>query len=183
MKSARQWIVTGLLGLSAMSAQAIPTVWTDTLDFNPNILITPSDNYEYTHDITDDGFDIATDTIINYSVLINLFDDSREDGAEVAYVNLPGLLGDRLFFSLSGLEFGGWSLAGHTSLQDSGLLDVTIDSWWGDFYLGDSTLIACGDDVVSVPEPGTLSLFGLGLLGLALAVRRGRRTGLQATAC
>ena len=81
-----------------------------------------------------------------------------------------------MFFNLSGSEYGGWTLAGQTQLSLTGLYSVTIRSLLGDFYVGGSSLTVRGEELgatgpvrnpsTSVPEPGTLSLFGLGLLGL-----------------
>jgi len=50
---------------------------------------------------------------------------------------------------------------------------VAISSLLGDFYLGSSTLTVQGH---SVPEPGTLALFGAALLGFGL-IRRKRVSG------
>jgi PEP-CTERM motif len=49
-----------------------------------------------------------------------------------------------------------------------------IDAEFGSYGLSGWTLFGpgCQRDCVSVPEPGTLALFGLGLVGLALAHRR-----------
>jgi len=99
---------------------------------------------------------------------------------------MPGLLGDRAFFDLSGTESGGWSVQGFAQLQSSGKITVTIDSLLGDFYLGDSTLTVNGNSPytvrqkVAVPEPGTLGLMGLGLLGVAFAMGSRRK---QAGTC
>jgi hypothetical protein len=47
-------------------------------------------------------------------------------------------------------------------------------SWWNDTFLLDSaTLNVFGEaDAVPVPEPGTLTLLGVGLAGVAMARRR-----------
>jgi len=102
--------------------------------------------------------------VSSYSLAVNLYDDGgRNDGAEIALIDMPGLLGDRAFFDLSGTESGGWSVQGFAQLQSSGKITVTIDSLLGDFYLGDSTLTVNGNSPytvrqkVAVPEPGTLA--------------------------
>ena len=88
-------------------------------------------------------------------------------------ISALGVLGDQVFFDLSGTEYGGWSLLGFAQLSLTGLYDVTISSLSGDFYLGSSTLTVRGQDRgVSVAEPSTLALFGLGLLGFAALARR-----------
>ena len=98
-----------------------------------------------------------------------------QDGRELAYVDLPGALGDGFVtnFGVSGEEFGGWSILGLLQLNTLGTLTVTISSIMGDFNLTGSTLTATGlANVASVPEPGALGLLGIGLMGMAFSMRR-----------
>ncbi len=53
-------------------------------------------------------------------------------------------------------------------INTDGTLDITIQSLWGDFYVGNSVLSVYTSDI---PAPGILGLFGLGLLGIGAAGR------------
>jgi len=70
-------------------------------------------------------------------------------------------------YTLSGSVTGTW-LNGIT--VDGATVQLTINTGKG-FFDG-STLISSGDTNITVPEPGTLSLLGTGLIGLAGVVRR-----------
>ena len=130
------------------------------IDFNPDRYIAPNSPASYTHDIRDDGYRPLLDSIVGYSLNVNLYDDADQQ-LEVAVLDVPGLLGDKVFFDLSGEEYGGWSLAGFTQLAITGLYDVTVSSKQGDFYLGSSTFTVRGDTARSVPEPDSLTLLAL----------------------
>lgn len=178
-------LLAAVLLAGSFAANAVPMVWTDYRDFNPDIKIGSGGSYPYYHDITDgpNGYNPFQDILVGYDLSVNLYDDGGNwDGGEAARINVSildgfwGVLdGDRTYFSLSGTEYGGWSVSGFATLFLTGYYFVTIDSLYGDFYLGSSLLTAWGQDyTTSVPEPTTLSLFGLSLLGLGFAARRRR---------
>jgi hypothetical protein len=161
----------------ATSARAdyIPATWTDTVG---GASIGHWDSHTYVHNLTDNGFRPSNDIIDSFHLAINLADDDNNfwnDLWEVAEVDLPGRDGDDPWiwnFGGSGNEYGGWSMLGLMELNELGTLTVTITSIFGDFNLVSSSLTAAGRANTSVPEPGALGLLGVGLMGMALSMRR-----------
>jgi hypothetical protein len=163
----------------AARADYIPATWVDTATDASNVYIGNGQSFTYTHDLNDTGFRPLNDLITSFNLSINLADDQRSDGYELAFVDLPGFTGDSFVssFGLSGAEYGGFSILGLLQLNALGTLTVTISSIIGDFNLVSSTLTAQG--VSNVPEPGALGLLGVGLVGIALSKRR-RKQAAQA---
>src|SRR5690606_36142754 len=113
-----------LLGFAA-AANAVPYTWVDDIDFTPDRYITPGSPAGYTHSILDDGFNPLIDLVYDYELRIDLFDDNDDPWyapLEIAVISQPGVIGDTIYFDLSGTEFGGWSLAGHALLALTGEL-------------------------------------------------------------
>jgi hypothetical protein len=178
------------LTLVCGQAFAAPVTFTDTVTYAPPILVNAGNSpYVFNFNINDDGFNAVTDTITNYSIAFNLYDDPSDPNnqstflgtlkysQETARIGQPGF-GDWIFTNLNGTETVGSSWLGLIELNAIGLLTVSISSIpvqffpfpiTGDFYLGGGTLVA---EAERVPEPGSLLLLGAALSAATFAARR-----------
>jgi len=159
-----------LFSLFSFGAQAVPMTWTDSIDFTPDIYFGyhGMQSYTYTHDLTNDGFNPATDTVGLAGLSIGLYDDGGWfDHFEYTDITVGGQTSN---FEIDFTDIAvGVSATGLISLNANGLLDVTINRVLGDFYLGDSTLAACGQRVA---EPASFAVLILGVMLLVLRRRR-----------
>jgi hypothetical protein len=139
-------VAAGLCG----TANAGAMTWTDTVSLTPAPLLTaftPDSLLSYTHYLED--FNTATDSVDSFTLTFQLYDDG-----DWAYEQ----------------AFAG-TLFGEAQIESLGSLTVAVAALWGDFYVGGSTLTVNGQRK-SVPEPGTLALFGAALLGFGLMRRK-----------
>ena len=162
----------GIPCLLAASLSANATLVTDVHSVD-NWFNTHKESRSWTHDITDDGFDIG-DTVHSASLSFDLYDD-KDIWLEKAIVVIENVdLMDGGIFEIDtailGLNVG---LAGLLSLNIDGTLDASITRLAGDFGLRDVVLTANITEAVaaSVPEPGSLALLGLGLAGFGFSRR------------
>ncbi len=165
--------VAALVGMAGTANAAfVPATWTDSV--GGTVKIQDGGSYSYVHDLTDNGFRPLTDLITDFSLSINLSDD-RDIWGEKAVINVGDLLGGITYkFNFFSDNFNhGATLLGLIELNWLGTLSVTINSDYGDFYFRGSNLVAGGvADTRQVPEPETLAMFGIGLVGVAAAARR-----------
>jgi hypothetical protein len=145
-------------------------------------------SYGYTHTL--EGFNGDTDTIDSASITINLTDDK---GSELIEISI-GEADTTTIQNIGAKKIFSATIPSLADLQeDGGMLDVTLtsESWHGrvgNFFFIDSTLVAQvtregpadnfvptnnGDvNPTQVPEPTTLVLLSLGILGLGFTRRR-----------
>jgi len=165
-------IFAGIL-LTTTTANALLIV--DTVD--QSAFVGWFDTYEYTHNLLDDGFIPGTAT--SGTIEIQFSDDNKGwfENWEVILVVV-----DTFDFDTGGLLFSASSFYNDlevnalAKINDTGMLDITIGSLLGDFYVGQSVLSVEVNDVLTaevsdIPEPSILAIFGLGLLGLGISHR------------
>lgn len=176
--------LTGM-ALVSMAANAVPvTTWTDVK--SPHAYVAEGATFSYTHSIVPD-FTPGFDTVTSFDLAIDLYDDSLFGIPEFwenesASIKLAGTFsgtsesGWWTLFTLPDYVVNGSVVASALAqLNKFGELTVTVSSVFGDFIVGNSVLKAYGTEgtaSVPVPEPGTLGMLGLGLLGVAFVARR-----------
>ncbi|MFN3438969.1 MAG: PEP-CTERM sorting domain-containing protein [Acidovorax sp.] len=176
LKTLKVLLAGAALALASVSASA--AVWTQTIDQRPDVYIGPS--FTWTHDLTTAGYNAGSDSISSFKLSLKMYDDgdgicffifcSPDLSFEKAFADLPGSAADGLWEVDNSwyTTEGTLGMVATGLLSSTGKLEITLKSFLGDFYLDKSTLTATG----KVPEPGALSLLGLGLAGLAFVRRR-----------
>jgi PEP-CTERM motif len=179
--------VAGMLaGLSTpASAAYISDSWEDYVplytDLEDGSLFSEAfDNLTWTHNFWDNGYTPLIDQLTDGWVQIELRNFSTGDSAEVRFslLGLGGGGGGGTFNS----NLGTFNLTaeGLSTIWLTGIITANLEPVSGSFYaVGslahlDGLRWVDGYDRASVPEPGPLALFAIGLLGLGVAMRRRR---------
>lgn len=162
-----------LIGLVASVSVAHAGLIVDTVEQNQYLSTWQS--FSYTHNLNDNGFTLGT--AISGTLSIDVMDDANDVDSgwwkifdfELAWFTTDDLDLDTDWFTVQANDFSSeLQLQALASLNADGMLDVTVTSLNGDFYVGNSVLSV----ITEVPEPGTIALIGAGLLGLFAARRR-----------
>jgi hypothetical protein len=178
--------IAAFLALCALTNRAAAVVIVDTTLFTPTGTTASSDLDGYGYGTVNklDGifdyvawthhfvFDPALDMINSGVLSLSLRDDGgRYDGINLAF----GMAEDRQWsFGQVNTGIYSYDVGLHTLVDGS--FSVILASLLGDFFIESSVLrIDYTPKATPVPEPGTLALVGLGLLGLAMSGRRKRK--------
>lgn len=191
-------MVAVLLASSLGAANASVVTSSQDYAFTPaaSVFLSPSNttySFTQTFSFLPQDFNSATDTVTSASLEFFFHDDGgRSDGSEKADIFLDGQLVSSGVEANSSFKYD--FVPPFTNIVDGSLTSMLVDvkvgggnSQVGDFYFDRAVLTVSIERVIpdapqtllsaainSVPEPGSMALVGLGLLGFAVIRRKAK---------
>jgi len=157
--------------MSGAQASVIDTVTAKQIIGNDDVFM-------YTHDFTQEGFVIGKTTYLDALLSVRLTDGAASEGGiikigsqsktfsavENGSNDKPAPAGSYYTIALNA--------AALADLNADGKVSFTIKGTSGDFYFAGSTMTVNAANAADVPEPMSLGLLAIGMLGLGAARRR-----------
>lgn len=161
-------LIVSVLFFALIASPAFSNIITDTMNVGEYVGW-GFDSTSYTHNINDDGFILGSALSGTLSIAVSDDADKWYEGSyEKILFTVENFDGDTGGITLGTSFYNEVGVTALAALNGDGLLDITITSLFGDFWVGESVLSV----MTEVPEPATLGLMMIGLLSLVFARRR-----------
>lgn len=162
-----------LVGIGVGNAIADTIIYYEEYTPGTDFLMAQGQTESWVFDITDNsGWSTPGQTFNDGSITLYLEDNDPSSNEEVTFVFISPDVGEDITQKLTEPD---WTFDVYASSFSDGLIGVQLTAKKGDFYfrsaeLGVTSYYNTSGD--TVPEPATVILFGLGLLGVAGVSRK-----------